>query len=153
MYNDRAKEWTDSPQGSQFSIMFSMKLDNFFPWSPAKEQIDSFNDSIAKQQNLLQESALNHQNTLHRLNRSIIQTADTIENMHLNVTLAEETYNSYEAAYNRGAADFQNVNTARDNLSAAQNRLLSEQYSLALAILELEKELNIPFGSLLSREL
>jgi outer membrane protein TolC len=134
---------------NRFSIMLSMKLDNIFPWSPAKEQINTLNDAIAKQQSLLQESALNRENTLQRLRRSIMQSLNTIETVQLNITLAEETYESYEAAYRRGAADLQSVNNARDNLWAAQNRLLSEQFNLALLTLDVEKEFNIPFGSIL----
>jgi outer membrane protein TolC len=152
IYSDMAGRWTDSPSPFNFSIMLSMKLDNLFPWSPAKEQIDTLNDAIAKQQSLLQESALNRENTLQRLRRSITQSLNTIETVQLNITLAEETYNSYEAAYRRGAADLQSVNTAFDNLSAVRNRLLSEQYNLAMTVLELEKEFNVPLGSLLRWE-
>jgi outer membrane protein TolC len=152
MYNRTTEKFADSPMSSQFSIMLSMKLDNLFPWSPAKEQVDTIGDAIARQQSLLQESAMNRQNTLQRLRRNIMQSLNTIETLQLNITLAEETYNSYVAAYQRGAADLQNVNTARDNLSAARNRLISEQFNLALTVLELEKEVNIPFGSLLRWE-
>jgi outer membrane protein TolC len=146
LYSDMAGAWSDS---SQFSIMLSMKLDSLLPWSSARGQIGSLNDAISKQQSLLQESELNRQNTLHRLRRNIMQSASTLEALHLNITLAEETFASHEAAYRRGATDLQSVNNARDSLSSARNRLLSEQYSLALLALELEKELNVAFGSLL----
>jgi hypothetical protein len=36
----------------------------------------------------------------------------------------------------------------RDSLEQAKNRLLQEQYNLISALLDLEKELNIPFGTL-----
>jgi hypothetical protein len=54
----------------------------------------------------------------------------------------------YEEAYRQGTADFQSLRSARDGLSFAQNSVLEEQYHLASAILELEKELDVPFGSL-----
>ena len=54
----------------------------------------------------------------------------------------------YTESYKSGAMDLQTLNSTRDNLRAAQNRLLSEQFNLLSAILELEKELNIPFGSI-----
>jgi outer membrane protein TolC len=54
----------------------------------------------------------------------------------------------YEEAYRQGTADFQSLRSARDSLSSAQNSVLEERYNLAAAILELEKELDVPFGSL-----
>jgi hypothetical protein len=54
----------------------------------------------------------------------------------------------YEESYRNGTEDLQNLRAAQDSLALAQNRLLEEQYNRALAVLELELELNIPFGSL-----
>jgi outer membrane protein TolC len=142
LYSGNSGRLSDS--SGQFSVTLSVKLDNFLPWSPVREQIDSLNDSIAAQQSLLRESSLNHQNTLQRLSRNITQSLRTIETLRLNITLAEETYASYETAYRSGAVDLQSLNTARDSLAAAENKLLSEQYNLALAVLEFKKEANVP---------
>ncbi|MHB9292528.1 hypothetical protein Holit_01626 [Hollandina sp. SP2] len=150
LYSTSSNDWFDN--SGQFSIILSMKLDNFLPWSQAKEQMDSLDDSIALQQNHLQESALIHQNTLQKLRRNITQAAGTIETLHLNVTLAGETHRMYEESYRRGAADLQSVYSARDTVLLAENQLLSEQYNLAAAILELEKELALPFGTLMRWE-
>jgi outer membrane protein TolC len=150
LYSDSTDKWTDA--SGQLSITLSMKLDNLLPWSSAKENIDTINDAITQQKSLLRESNLNHQNTLYKLRRNITQSANTLETLKLNITLAEETLASYEESYQRGTSDFQTLNTARDNVQAAQNKLLSEQYNLALSILELEKEINVPFGSLLGNE-
>jgi outer membrane protein TolC len=147
LYTDRA--WKDS---NQFSIMLSLKLDNYLPWSPAKEQIDTLGDAVARQQSLLQETTMNRRNTLERLRRNILQSVQTLETIHLNITLAEETYRTYEEAYRRGTVDLQSLNNSRDSLSLAQNKLLSEQFNLAILALEREKELNISFGSLLRWE-
>jgi outer membrane protein TolC len=147
LYTDR--EWRDS---NQFSIMLSLKLDNYLPWSAAKEQIDTLGDAVARQRSLLQETTMNRRNTIERLRRNILQSIQTLETIHLNITLAEETYRTYEEAYRRGTVDLQNLNNSRDSLSVAQNKLLSEQFNLAILALELEKELNIPFGSLLRWE-
>jgi outer membrane protein TolC len=150
LYIDQLKDWRDS--NGQFTVSLSFKLDNYLPWSSAKEQIDSLGDAAAKQHRLLVETAVNHQNTIQKLQRDIARSEETIENVRLNVTLAEETLQMYTEAYRNGAVDLQTLNSTRDNLRAAQNRLLSEQFNLLSAILELEKELNIPFGSLLSWE-
>ena len=146
LYNDTSGKWADN--GGQFSISLSLKLDNYLPWSPAKEQIDSLSDAITAQQSALTEAALNHQTTLQRLARNIAQSAEAVETLGLNVTLAQENHKMHEDAYRKGAADLQSLYTARDSVSLAQNQLLSEQYNLIASILELEKELNLDFGSI-----
>jgi outer membrane protein TolC len=138
--------WMD-PNG-QFSVTLSLALDNFFPGSAAKEQIDSLRDSLTLQQSLLQETVMNSRNAARQLERAIAQSVETLETLALNVTLAEETRDMYEAAYRQGTSDFQSLRSARDSLSSAQNSVLEERYNLAEKILELEKELAIPFGSL-----
>jgi hypothetical protein len=65
LYIDQLSAWRDA--SGQFSIALSIKPDNYLPWSPAKEQIDTLNDAIAKQQSLLTETAVNHQNTVLKL--------------------------------------------------------------------------------------
>jgi outer membrane protein TolC len=142
LYSDN---WQDT--GGQFSVTLSMSLDNFFPWSRTKEQIDSLGDNIALQRNLLQESIMGRQNTVRTLRRNITQSEEAIETLRLNIALAEETLRTYEDAYRRGAADLQSVHSARNNAQLAENQLLSEQYNLAAAFLELEKELAVPFGT------
>jgi outer membrane protein len=148
-YNGKTNNWTDN---GQFFITLSMNLDSFFPWSRTKEQIDSLGDSIALQRNLLQESIMSRQNTVRTLRRNITQSEEAIETLRLNVALAEETHRTYEDAYRRGAADLQSVHSARNNAQLAENQLLSEQYNLAAAFLELEKELAVPFGTCMQWE-
>ena len=146
VYNDTSGKWADN--GGQFSISLSLKLDNYLPWSQAKEQIDSLGDAIAGQKSALAEAALNHQITLQKLTRNIAQSAETIETLRLNVTLAGENHKMYDEAYRKGAADLQSLYAARDSVSMAHNKLLSERYNLIASILELEKELNLDFGTI-----
>jgi outer membrane protein TolC len=139
------KAWTDN---GQFSIALSFNLDNYLPRSPAREQIAGLNDTIAIQQNVLHEELLNSRSRIEQLQRNIIRSLENIEILGLTVTLAEETYKMYGESYRRGAADFQSLRSAQDSLLLAKNKALEEQYNLAAMILELEKELSIPFGSL-----
>jgi len=148
LYIDQLGEWKDSSSNSQFTIALSFRLDNYLPWSSAKEQINSLDDAIAKQRSLLLEVAINNQNTVQKLLRDIARSEETTETLRLNISLAEETLRMYEESYRNGAVDLQTLNSTRDNLRTAQNRLLSEQFNLLSTILELEKELNIPFGSI-----
>ena len=62
--------------------------------------------------------------------------------------LARETYEMWTQAYRQGSADLQQLRSAADSLTEAENRLRQEQYNLLAAMLDLEKSLNIPFGSL-----
>ena len=71
-----------------------------------------------------------------------------MEAMTLNVELAQMTYEMHEDAYKRGAMDYQRLLSSRDGLEQAKNRLLQEQFNLVSALLDLERELNIPFGTL-----
>jgi outer membrane protein TolC len=73
---------------------------------------------------------------------------ESLEATKLNVELAESTYEMIADAYRRGAADFQRLRGAGDSLEMAKNRLLQEQFNLISALLDLERELNIPFGTL-----
>lgn len=80
--------------------------------------------------------------------RIIEQTQEAIATLRLNVELARTTYALYEEAYRSGAVDYQRLRDADDSLLLAQNRVQQEQYNLISAILDLEKELNIPFGTI-----
>ena len=80
--------------------------------------------------------------------RTIERILESIEATKLNVELAESTYEMVSDAYRRGAVDFQRLRGAGDSLEMAKNRLLQEQFNLISALLDLEKELNIPFGTL-----
>ncbi|MCL2008649.1 MAG: TolC family protein [Treponema sp.] len=144
-YIDAASEWRD--QG-QFSISLSFRLDNYLPWSSSGDQIDTLNDTISKQQIQLAEAGINHQNNVQRLLREISRLGESIDNLLLNISLAEENIRMSEEAYGRGVIDLQSLNSTTDNLRTAQNRLLSEHFNLISAILELERELGLPFGSI-----
>jgi outer membrane protein TolC len=98
------------------------------------------------------EASINHQNNVQKLLRDIGRSVETLETINLNILLAEETLRMHEESFNRGAADLQALNNTRDNLRAVQNRLLSEQFNLLSSILELERELNVPFGSIVLAE-
>jgi outer membrane protein TolC len=76
---------------------------------------------------------------------------ESLEAMQLNVELAQTTYEMHEEAYRRGAMDYQRLRNAGDGLEQAKNRLLQEQYNLISTLLDLERELNIPFGTLMKQ--
>ncbi|WP_461257145.1 TolC family protein, partial [Treponema sp. R80B11-R83G3] len=138
--------WRDN--SGSFSVTLSMYLDNFLPWSNSRTQIDNINDNISSTQIRLSESSQNRENRINQLLRTIESTSETIEILKLNVELAQTTYDLYADAYRRGAMDYQRLRDSGDSLLQAQNQVRQEQYNLISAILDLEKELNVPFGTL-----
>jgi outer membrane protein TolC len=138
--------WKDS--AGSFSVSLGLNIDNFLPWSAAKTQIDDFGDRISAAQMQLAESRQNQENRIVQYRRTIEKSRETIEALKLNVELARTAYELYEDAYRKGAADYQRLRDAGDSLLQAQNRVQQEQYNLIAAVLDMEKELNIPFGTI-----
>jgi outer membrane protein TolC len=144
-YNTDGKQWNDN---GSFSISLGFSLDNLLPWSAAKTRIDSLNDSIRSAEIQLSETIRNSESRIMQYRRTIEQTKETIAALTLNVELAQTTYALYEEAWRNGAADYQQVRDAGDSLLQAQNQVQQEQYNLISAILDIEKELGVPFGTI-----
>ena len=145
VYNLQHGYWIDN---GSFSISLGMSLDSLFPWSSARTQIQTINDNIRSAEIQLTEIMRNRENRINQNIRTVDRIMESLEAMQLNVELAQSTYEMMEDAYRRGAADYQRLQGAGDSLAMARNRLLQEQFNLVSALLDLEKELNIPFGSL-----
>jgi len=144
LYSTENGSWSDN---GSLSISLGLSLDNFLPWSQVKTQVDNLNDSIQSAQIQLTDSLRSRSNRANQNMRIVEGTLESIEAMKLNVELAQTTYDMYEDAYRRGAADYQQLRSAGDSLEQTKNRLLQEQYNLISAMLDLEKELNVPFST------
>jgi outer membrane protein TolC len=142
-------EWIDS--GGSFTVSLRLSLDPFFPASAVRTQLAALDDNRRIAAIQLEEAAAAQNSRIAQLERSIEKSAESIATLSLNIELARQSYEMTSDAYRRGAADLQKLRSAADSLSQAGFRLQSEQYNLIAAILDMEKELNIPFGSL-SRE-
>jgi outer membrane protein TolC len=138
----RSESWND---GGSFSISLGINIDNFLPWSAARTQLDTLNDSIQSSQLQLAESLRSREDRIRQYERTINQTMETIEALDLNVELAESTYAMYEESYRQGAADYRSLRDSGDSLSQAKQQVQQEYYNLIVAVLDLEKELNIAF--------
>jgi outer membrane protein TolC len=139
--------WLDS--GGSFTVSLRLSLDPFLPASAARAQLAALDDNRRIAAIQLEEAAAAQNSRIAQLERSIEKSAESIATLSLNSELARQSYEMTSDAYRRGAADLQKLRNAADSLSQAGFRLQSEQYNLIAAILDLEKELNIPFGSLL----
>jgi outer membrane protein TolC len=145
LYNIQNDKWSDN---GSFSVSLGINIDNFLPWSTTKTQIDNLNDNIRSAQIQLSDTLRNRNNRINQNIRTIARILESLEAMALNVELAQSTYEMIEDAYSRGAADYQRLRSAGDSIGQARNQLLQEQYNLISTILDLEKEMNIPFGTL-----
>lgn len=139
-----ADEWTD--KGS-FSASLGLDLDSFLPWSSAQETLDQYDDAIKSWTSRIAEARLSSDATVRQLRRSIEKSFSSIQALTLNVRLAEKSYAMYEEAFRKGTSDLQSLKDAGDALAEARSSVLQERYTLLNAILDLESELNVPFGT------
>jgi outer membrane protein TolC len=139
--------WSEGGSSS-FSISVSLNLDNFFPWSASKTKLESLDDSVRSSQMRLAETLRSREDRISQYRRTIEKTMESIAAAKLNVELAQSTYAMYEEAYRNGTADYQSLRNAADSSLQVENQLQQEQYNLISTILDLEKELNVPFGTL-----
>jgi outer membrane protein TolC len=144
-YDIQSGDWSDN---GSFSVSLGLNIETFLPWSSAKTQMDNLNDSIRSAQIQLSDTMRSRENRVSQNLRNVERIAEALQAMRLNVDLAQSTYEMYQDAYRRGAADYQQLRGAGDSLEQTLNRLLQEEYNLISALLDLEKELNIPFGTL-----
>ena len=144
-YSGALEDWYDA---GSFSAVVGLSLDGFVPGSSTQEALDQYDDSILSIDNQIQEARLTSQTSIRQLKRSIEKSFASLDVQKLNVELAEKSYALYEEAYKKGSTDLQSLRSARDTLEGARLAVMQEQYTLANSILELENELNLPFGQL-----
>jgi len=145
LYNSYLKDWNDN---GSFGVYLGMNLDNFLKWSNARTQLENIDDNIRSAQNQLTEAEQNRNNRIANLKRIENRIQESLDAMRLNVELAKTTYDLHEEAYKQGGIDYQQLKSASVSLEQSRNRLLAEQFNLISTLLDLEKELNVPFGTL-----
>jgi len=145
LYNSYLEDWIDN---GSFGVYLGMNLDNFFKWSNARTQIENLDDNIRSVESQLSDVERNRYNRIAQYTRNENRIQESLEAMRLNVELAQTTYDLHEEAYKQGGIDYQQLKSASVSLEQSRNRLLTEQYNLISTLLDLEKELNVPFGTL-----
>jgi outer membrane protein TolC len=144
-YSSALEDWYDA---GSFSAVLGLKLDGFVPGSSTQETLDQYDDSIRTIAVKIEEAQQSSLTTIRQLKRTIEKSFSSLEAQKLNVELAEKSFQLHQEAYAKGASDLQSLTTARDTLDVARLSVMQEQYNLANAILELENELNLPFGTI-----
>lgn len=139
---------TDWSKGGTLSIGVNIPIDGFLPWSSGAQ-------SIAKQKDNLElvEMQLQDAKNTQRINvdNSLSQVKSLVSAIGLrkqSLQFAEESYKLTLEAYNNGTKDIIVLQNARNGLFEAGVNLKSQAYNLAVALLNLENALGVPFGSL-----
>ncbi|MBQ9539481.1 MAG: TolC family protein, partial [Treponema sp.] len=142
---DSDSDWN---KGGTFSLGVSIPIDGFLPWSSGAQSIAKQKDNLELLQMQLQDAkntrSINIDNGLNQVKTLI----STIELRKQSLEFAQETYKLTLEAYNNGTKDILALQNARNNQLEAAVNLKSQAYNLAVALLNLENSLGVPFGSL-----
>lgn len=141
-----ARNWQD---GGSLSLSLSYSFDSLLPWSGAKETLLQGEDAVAKARSQVQEAKVAAELARQNAVRTIKQAAQSLATLELNVQLAQKTYELNQDAYNKGSKDLLALQSSEGDLDNARYKVLAQRYTLLSAILNLEYELNVPFGTLL----
>jgi len=139
-------QWADS--SGSLSLQLSYSLDSFIPWTSTHETQTEAEESVKTNQNQLAETKISSALTRENDYRLIRQAIESLKTQTLNVELAQKTYDLSQEAYSRGTKDLLSLQNSEGDLSQARYDLLSERYTLISTILDLEYELDVPFGTL-----
>jgi outer membrane protein TolC len=143
-YSIKNESWIDGT----FSISLGINIANFLPWSNASNGIAELNDRIRSTEIDLSQTMRNREDRLNQNFRTVETLLESMEATRLTVELAQSGYDMALDAFRRGGVDYQGLRTASDNLAKTRYNLLKVQSDLANAVLDIENELNIPFGTL-----
>ena len=139
---------TDWSKGGTLSIGVNIPIDGFLPWSSGAQSIARQKDSLA-----LAEMQLEDARNTQRINvdNGLSQVKSLVSAIGLRkqgLEVAEESYRLTLEAYNNGTKDIIVLQNARNGLFEAGVNLKNQAYNLAVALLNLENALGVPFGSL-----
>jgi outer membrane protein TolC len=105
-------------------------------------------DTVKTSRSELDETKTNSALTRENDVRLIKQAVESLATQRLNLALAQKTYDLTRDAYQRGTKDLLTLQNSEGDLNQAHYDLLSQRYSLISAVIDLEYELNLPFGTL-----
>lgn len=138
---------TDTPSWS-VSLGLSLPLDSWLPGSSAHDTVASLNDTVKDYELQLENTRKTVRTSTMEKLKSIELSQKNLKARHLNVELAQKSYEMTEDAYSRGTKDLLTLQSALDTLRTAELQLREEQYTLISNVLDLEQSLSLPSGSL-----
>ena len=137
--------WKDS---GSLSLGASIPLDGWLPWSTGAQSIATRKDAVTTLELELEDAKTTFAAKTQSYLRKIAQSKASIAQRTASIDLAQKTYDMTLTAYNHGTKDLLSLQNASDRLLTAKVNLMSEAYTLASAILDLENTIGVPFGTL-----
>ncbi len=141
-----SSKWADTTGALSLSLSYS--LDSFFWWTTKSSDVATAEDTVKTSRSELDETKTNSALTRENDVRLIRQAVESLTTQRLNLALAQKTYDLTRDAYQRGTKDLLTLQNSEGDLNQAHYDLLSQRYSLISAVIDLEYELNLPFGTL-----
>ena len=145
--------WTNSTSGANdngaLTLSVTIPLDGFLPWSSKANNIANAKDSIADYELQIENKKTSLQVSAQSGVRKIEQLISSIKTLETSVSVAEQSHQMTQEAYNRGSRNWTELLTARNSLEQARLNLKQQAFNLASTVLTLENTLGLPFGTLL----
>ena len=142
---DSGSDWN---KGGTLSVGVSIPLDGFLPWSSGAQSIASQKDRLETLELQLKDARDTQQINVSGYLNQVRNLESTIALRKQSLEFARESYQLTLDAYNNGTKDILALQNARNGLLEAAVNLKSQAYNLAVAVLNLEDALGLPFGSL-----
>lgn len=133
---------TETPNWSA-SLGISLPLDSWIPGSAGRDTIAALDDTVKDYEVQLSNKKKTIKTSAIEKLKDIELSKKTVEARRLNLSLAEQSYEMTEEAYNRGTKDLLTLQNSLDTLEKAQLQLKNEQYNLISNVLDLENMLGM----------
>ncbi len=145
----KADKPTDPSDTGSLSLSVTLPLDGLLPWSVRADNIQNAKDEVKNLELQIQDKktsiAVSTEGSLRKINQSI----STLKSLKASISLARQSFQMTQEAYNRGSRDLLTLRAAADSLQEAELNLKSEAYNLMSEILSLENMTGIPFGTII----
>jgi multidrug efflux system outer membrane protein len=132
------------------SVTLTIPVDNWIPGTSANRALRSANDTVEKARLDLQTVENNARNEIRSLTDSLRNSWFSIEIARLQVEIAGQTYALSEEGFQQGVVETLALEENRNNLSSAQDQLLSAEHTYYGLMLDLASALNISIQDLIN---
>ena len=141
--------FTDTVSGS---LTLTIPVDSWIPGTKQNQTVRSAGADVEKAKLDLQNTEIQAKTQIRTLIANLRNTWTSLEVARLRVELARRTLQATDAAFQKGAVEFQVLETARRDLTDAQQRLLQGEYTYQSLFLDLAAALNVNWKTLRSMQ-
>jgi outer membrane protein TolC len=132
--------FTDTLRGS---VTLSIPIDPWIPGTKKSQSIQSAGTDVEKAKLDLQNTENTAKNQIRSLTANLQNSWNTIEISQLRVSIAEQTYQLTEQAFQMGTVEFLTLEDSRTKLGEARQQLLADELAYKLMMLDLAGSLNL----------